>query len=126
MRYIALVFATTWLAALAIALAAERPKAAAAPAYRSVLVKGVPHIGQRPDFCGEACAAMYLRKLGHAVDQDYVFDQSGLDPRLGRGCHTRDLVTALKAIGFRTGPVWYKVAADRAEDGAELAARQVR
>jgi len=117
MRYIALVFAATWLAALAIVLAAEAPTAATAPAYRSVLVKGIPHIGQRPDFCGEACAAMYLRKLGLAADQDYVFDQSGLDPRLGRGCHTRELVTALQAIGLRTGPVWYKVAADRAEEG---------
>ena len=28
--------------------------------YRSVLIEGVPHLEQKPDFCGEACAAMYL------------------------------------------------------------------
>ena len=47
---------------------------------RDVLIKGVPHVVQKPDFCGEACAEMFLRKLGKRMDQDYVFDQSGLDP----------------------------------------------
>lgn len=73
----------------------------------SVLIEGVPHIRQKPDFCGEACAAMYLQKLGYSVDQDYVFDQSGLDPLKGRGCYTPDLVRALKNIGFDPGKVWY-------------------
>ena len=54
-----------------------------ATAYRSVLIEGVPHVKQKPDFCGEACAEMYLTKLGKAMDQDYVFDQAGLDPLLG-------------------------------------------
>ena len=87
--------------------AAERPPAAV---YKSVLIRDVPHIRQKPDFCGEACAAMYLRKLGRPVDQDYVFDQSGLDPLQGRGCYTKELAAALRNIGFRIGPVWYKVA----------------
>ena len=52
-------------------------------AYRDVLIKGVPHVKQRPDFCGEACAEMVLRKLGKRGDQDYVFNSSGLDPALG-------------------------------------------
>src|SRR5262249_41570035 len=51
----------------------------------------------------------YLRKLKVAVDQDYVFDQSGLDPALGRGCYTRDLAKALKQIGFRIGNVWSEI-----------------
>lgn len=80
-------------------------------AYRDVLIAGVPHIRQKPDFCGEACAAMALRKLGHDVDQDYVFDRSGLDPIHGRGCHTAELARSLRRIGFQIGPVWSTVSA---------------
>ena len=39
------------------------------PQATSVLIPGVPHIRQKPDFCGEACVAMYLQKLGHEVVQ---------------------------------------------------------
>ena len=35
--------------------------------YRSVLIEHVPHVKQKPDFCGEACCAMYLAKLGKKV-----------------------------------------------------------
>lgn len=87
--------------------------------YRSVVVRGIPHIRQKPDFCGEACAAMYLRKLGKRVDQDFVFDQSGLDPKQGRGCYTRELHSALKRIGFRVGQTWYQVDAAGANAGIE-------
>ncbi len=85
------------------------PRAAPAAPLKSVLIRDVPFVRQKPDFCGEACAEMYLRKLKVAVDQDYVFDQSGLDPVLGRGCYTRDLAKALKQIGFRTGSVWTEI-----------------
>jgi len=61
---------------------------------------------------------MYLARLGKRINQDDVFIQSGLDPLLGRGCYTRDLQTALTRIGFNVGPVWFHIAADRAE--AEL------
>ena len=71
-----------------------------ATTYSNVLIEGVPHVKQKPDFCGEACAEMYLKKLGKAMDQDYVFDQAGVDPLLGRGCYTRELATALRRIGF--------------------------
>ncbi len=84
------------------------------PAYRDVLIEDVPHVRQKPDFCGEACAEMYLRKLGKNMDQDYVFDQSGLDPALGRGCHTAELARALERIGFKVGRVWTKVNRARA------------
>jgi hypothetical protein len=77
----------------------------------SVLIDGVPHIRQEPDFCGEACVAMALRKLGYDVDQRAVFDRTGLDPRLGRGAATVELKRAIDAFGFRPGPVWYPVAA---------------
>lgn len=77
--------------------------------YQDVVIRDVPHLRQKPDFCGEACAAMYLQKLGRAVDQDYVFDCSGLDPLAARGCHTQELAAALKSIGFKTGPVWQKI-----------------
>src|SRR5207244_4511941 len=95
-------------AALTTAAAAAADLAAAtesATTYGSVLVEGVPHVKQKPDFCGEACAEMYLTKLGKAMDQDYVFDQAAIDPLLGRGCYTRELATALRRIGFRTGNV---------------------
>ncbi len=88
------------------------------PKYASVNIPDVPHVMQKPDFCGEACAAMYLARLGKRINQDDVFIQSGLDPLLGRGCYTRDLQTALTRIGFNVGPVWFHIAADRAE--AEL------
>jgi hypothetical protein len=58
---------------------------------------------------------MYLSKLGKAMDQDYVFDQAGVEPQLGRGCVTRELATALGRIGFRTGNVWYVVTASKAQ-----------
>jgi len=94
------------------------PPPAQRPAYASVRLAGVPHIQQKPDFCGEACAAMVLAKLGHRINQDDVFDQAGLDPELGRGCYTKELSRALTRIGFRVGSVWFQVAAARAE--AEL------
>ncbi len=84
-----------------------------APRARTVLIRDVPHVRQKPDFCGEACAAMYLGRLGQPVDQDYVFDQSGLDPLEGRGCTTRELAAALRKIGFRIGPVWREVPAGK-------------
>ena len=97
---------------LAVEISSTADETASAVARKSVLIRDVPHIRQKPDFCGEACAAMYLRKLGRAVDQDWVFDQSGLDPLTGRGCFTRELAAALKKIGLKTGPVWSKVAAE--------------
>lgn len=84
-----------------------RATVAALPAA-TVLIKDVPHVRQRPDFCGEACVEMILRKLGRKdYTQDTVFAVSGLDPALGRGCYTRDLKAALEAIGFKPGPVSY-------------------
>jgi hypothetical protein len=78
-------------------------------ALSSVLIRGVPHVRQKPDFCGEACAEMYLRKLRVPIDQDGVFDLSRLDPTLGRGCYTRDLMQALGAIGFKIGLARYEI-----------------
>lgn len=103
-----------------VARPGERPPSGNSPArtdnrpraeYRAALIRNVPHIRQKPDFCGEACAAMILNRLGQPVDQDWVFDQSGLDPREARGCYTKELATALTRIGFKIGPVWHKVPA---------------
>ncbi|MCA9120243.1 MAG: C39 family peptidase [Planctomycetaceae bacterium] len=80
--------------------------------FESVLIKDIPHVLQKADFCGEACAEMFLKKLGHSIDQDFVFDQSGLDPLEGRGCFTRELATALRRVGFDVGDVWYSISAD--------------
>ncbi|MGC4114542.1 MAG: C39 family peptidase [Myxococcales bacterium] len=75
----------------------------------SVLIEGVPHIKQRPDFCGEACAEMWLKKLGKDATQDDVFALTGLDPSLGRGAWTDDMAKALKKMGFDVGQTWYRV-----------------
>jgi len=82
-----------------------------AVAPKSILLEGVPHVRQKPDFCGEACAEMWLKKLGKPWTQDDVYNASGLDPALGRGCYTRELNIALKRIGFATGDAWTQVAA---------------
>lgn len=108
-----------WAAVAATALAAGEPSPSPATAYKSILIEDVPHIRQKPDFCGEACAAMFLKKLGRPVDQDYVFDQSGLDPRAGRGCYTKELAAALRKIGFRIGPVQHKIPAAAADEHLE-------
>lgn len=83
--------------------------------YRSVSVGSVPHIRQKPDFCGEACVAMAMRKLGYTADQDFVFDHSGLSPVEGRGCYTKELASAVKAVGFDPGKVWYSIPAGQAD-----------
>jgi len=87
--------------------------------YKSVLIGGVPHIKQKSDFCGEACIAMYMRKLGHKVDQDFVFDQMGVSPLKARGAVTRDMVKGLRRLGFKPGKTWYAVQASKAHKGLE-------
>ncbi len=89
-----------------------KPSVTAPGNAKVVRIADVPHIRQKPDFCGEACAAMYLNKLGHAYTQDDVFDRSGTDPRLGRGCISRDMQRALTRIGFQTGNAWTQIQAD--------------
>src|SRR5215475_3108641 len=112
-----------WLGLVVLLLAgAARPEDPKPSLPARVLIEGVPHIRQEPDFCGEACVAMYLHKLGYDVDQRAVFDRTGLDPRLGRGVWTPELKRAVEAFGFRPGPVWHNVSAKNA--AAELAREQ--
>jgi len=75
------------------------------------MVKDIPHVRQKEDFCGEACVEMALRKLGYSMNQDDVFNISGLDPLLARGCYTPDLCRTMKKIGFNVGSVWYSFSA---------------
>ena len=86
---------------------------------RSVLIEGVPHVRQKPDFCGEADVEMYLRFRGHTITQDQVFDVSGMDPARGKGLTTSELAIALTRLGFDPGDVWYQVSPATA--GRELA-----
>ncbi len=95
------------------------PSVVLAAKYKSVLIRDVPHVEQRSDFCGEACAEMVLRKLGKSLDQDFVFNQSGVSPLLGRGCHTNELKGALDRIGFLSGNTWYSVSAANADKELE-------
>ena len=95
------------------------PAALAENSYRDALIKGVPHVKQRPDFCGEACVEMVLRKLGKKGDQDYVFNMSGLDPANGRGCYSADLNRALQRIGFKPGQVFFNIDVSHAANEIE-------
>ena len=95
------------------------PTRPAAHVYRPALIEGVPHVRQKPDFCGEACGEMMLGKLGVKLTQDDVFNYSGLDPAEGRGCYTRELDRGLKAIGFTTGDVWHRVDPSKGEQELE-------
>jgi hypothetical protein len=88
-----------------VATSAEAAKAR--PRWKSVLLRGVPHMQQKPDFCGEACAAMWLQKLGHAHTQDDVFHATELDPAAGRGAYTKELAHGLRRLGFDVGAVWH-------------------
>ena len=48
---------------------------------KTVLIKNVPHVRQKPDFCGEACAEMYLKKLGYKGNEStsYISDKIVFD-----------------------------------------------
>lgn len=85
----------------------------------SVVLPNVPHVRQKPDFCGEAATASWLGALGKRPDQDAVFDASGMDPSRGMGVTTRELAASLEKLGFSPGEVWHSVRADSA--AAELA-----
>jgi hypothetical protein len=115
----ALLLLTAAPAPAAAAGAPAPPGQAQAPAYADVLIKAVPHVRQKPDFCGEACAAMALAKCGKKWMQDDVFNIAGVDPLLARGCYTKELAAALKRIGFNVGGVSAKIAAARAADELE-------
>jgi hypothetical protein len=84
-----------------------------------ILIKNVPHMRQKPDFCGEACIAMYLQGLGHGVTQEDIFSLSDVEPVLGRGCITKDMGRVLKRIGFKPGAVWHKIDPRNSEEQLE-------
>jgi hypothetical protein len=88
----------------------------AAPDLPTVLVPGVPHVLQKPDFCGEAATEMVLRARGVPIDQDAVFGLADMDPARGMGVTTRELSQALTRLGFEVGPVWHTARAAKAED----------
>ena len=73
------------------------------------LIKGVPHVLQKPDFCGEACIEMYFKAAGQNVTQDDAFNASGLRPEKGRGCYAPELYKSIKALGMDPGIGWYAV-----------------
>jgi hypothetical protein len=113
---------------LALGCAGDAAAGATQPAARdaaltSTLIRGVPHTLQQPDFCGEACAEMALRRLGHTVTQEQVFALTAVDPSLGRGAYTAELARALARLGFDVGPVWHEV---RAVDATQGLAAQLR
>lgn len=74
--------------------------------FSTVVINNVPHIEQKNDFCAEACAAMYLQKLGENMDQDYIYDRAQIPATEARGLYASELAFALEQIGFDIGSVW--------------------
>ena len=118
----------TWLAAAAFLACAACSSEAASPPSELVraaaprvidvattgeletkVLQGVPHVRQKPDFCGEACVEMAARFGGRQVNQDQVFDLTGIDPALGRGAFTKELALALGRLGYDIGDIWHEV-----------------
>lgn len=97
------------IVALLAMMAGFSPTGMAGTTNGSVVIAGIPHVLQKTDFCGEACAEMYLRKLGNKLTQDDVFNAARIDPILARGCYTPELKTALTSLGFATGEVFFRV-----------------
>jgi hypothetical protein len=87
--------------------------------YASVLISDAPHVEQRPDFCGEACAEMGLRRLGIPITQDQIFTLSGVDPMKGRGLVTDELAATLRKLGFDVGTVWNHIDPSKAPEQLE-------
>ena len=111
----ALLLLAMMLPACADVQAAADPRAGKGLRLKSVLVKGIPHVQQKPDFCGEACAEMVLRRHRVPATQDDVFALTGVSPAEGRGAYTRDMVKALKALGFQVGKAWFHIKPARAK-----------
>lgn len=59
---------------------------------------------------------MALKWKGSSVDQNAVFDRSGLDPSLGRGVYAQELRTAIVRVGFAANDSSALVRANSAED----------
>ena len=105
---------------LSLLVASVLSAAATQPAMRSAHIAGVPHVLQKPGFGGEACAEMFLRKMGVRWTQDDLFNVSGADPALGRGCIPEELAAALKRAGMDSAQARHRV---DAASGAALAAQ---
>lgn len=99
------------LSALGASCSNKAEAAAASSELASVLIEDVPFVRQKPDYCGEACVAAALNAAGVAVDQDWVFDKTGVAPEKNRGAWTPELKRGLEAIGYAPGPVWHYVPA---------------
>lgn len=106
MRFPRVLFPVLLLLAAAAACQAQTN-----PPYTTVILTNMPHVRQKPDFCGEACVEMVLKYSGRKGTQDDVFNVSRLDPALGRGCATRDLHEAVLALNIHPGDTWYYVTA---------------
>ncbi len=115
-----------------LGLLAWAPLCSAATTYgKTVIIKGVPHVRQRTDFCGEACVEMYARwkfrptnTIHISITQNDVFAAAKLDPCLGRGCYAPNLHTALKTLGFKlpaNNQIWQSASTGKALDKLTVA-----
>lgn len=102
----------------------EPPSSVDAPSLASVLIEGIPHVRQKPDFCGEACVEMAAKRLGRDITQDDVFAQGDIDPALGRGAVTAELARAVGKVGFREVNAWTTI--DARDPGPGLQAELAR
>ena len=79
-----------------IALPAVACKAAP---ERPVLIRGIPHVLQKPGLGGEACLEMVLRRSGWGLTQDDLFRLSQVDSTTATGCYARKIDRLLGQIG---------------------------
>lgn len=77
-----------------------------------IKIEKIPHVLQKPDFCGEACVEMVMKAKGFEITQDDVFNNSGLDPAKGRGCYAPDLYKGIKNLGIDPGAGWFQIQAN--------------
>ena len=104
------VVAFTLNALVVVSVGCERPNVAVHT--DDIRVAGIKFVQCKPDFGGEACVEMALQLSGNTLDQDFVFDQSGVDPLEGRGCSTSELLAAIKTLRVDPGDVWLAVDQD--------------
>ncbi len=69
---------------------------------------------------------MVLRMKKVKAGQEDVFNLSGLDPSLGRGCYSKELDATLRRLGFDPGEGWHSFPDREAADGLKQAWEDLR
>jgi hypothetical protein len=63
------------------------------------LIRGIPHVVQKPGLGGEACLEMVLRRSGWGLTQEDLFRLSEVDSTTSSGCYAQKIDRLLGQIG---------------------------